>query len=153
MNGHEFLLWKSNFKKRWSSFLFWITIYFPADGCHNYSILSNADRKSTYVTPHFSEGVCDSSLHEGWYRFVGAAWTKMPTTPVDDYRCNTARSGWLNGAEPTEGDGEVERKVCFTRGAYTCRNSIEILIKNCGSYFIYKLVPPPACNYRYCGTD
>ena len=67
----------------------------------------------------------------------------MPTTSVDDYHCNTVFSGWLNGAEPTVGDGEVFRTVCFTRGADTCKHSITTVMKNCGSYFIYKLVPPP----------
>ena len=140
-------------KKMWLSFPFWIAINFPADGCYNYSTLSNADRKSSYVTPYPSEGVCDKLLSEGWYRFEGNAGTKMPTKSVDHYRCNTVFSGWLSGVEPTEVDGEVERKVCFTRGDNTCKSSIAIMMKNCGSYFIYKLVPPPACNYRYCGTD
>ncbi|XP_066022474.1 uromodulin-like [Pocillopora verrucosa] len=124
-----------------------------ANGCYNYSTLRDAKRKSTYETPRYSEGVCDNWLSEGWYRFEGAAGTKMPTTSVDDYHCNTVFSGWLNGAEPTVGDGEVFRTVCFTRGADTCKHSITIVMKNCGSYFIYKLVPPPAYNYRYCGTD
>ena len=39
----------------------------------------------------------------------------MPTAEVDGYHCNTAYPGWLNGAEPTVGDGEVSRRICFTR--------------------------------------
>ena len=148
-----FLAMKVKFKKMWLAFTFWITIYFPADGCYNYSTLSDADRKNTYDTPPNSEGVCDSSLPEGWYRFKGDAGKKIPTTPVDGYHCNTAYPGWLRGDEPTVGDGEVSRTVCFTRGGNTCKNSVAITMKNCGSYFIYKLVPPPACSYRYCGTD
>ena len=123
--------------------LFRITINFPADGCFNYSTLSNADRKSTYNTPGGTEGECDNSLHVGWYRFEGDVGPKIPTTPVDDYHYNTVFSGWLNGAEPTEGDDEVER-FCFTRTTNICKNSITVIMKSCGSYFIYKLVPPPA---------
>ena len=40
---------------------------------------------------------------EGWYRFVGAAGTKM-----------TDWSGWLGGSHPTVEDGEVPRMVCFS---------------------------------------
>ena len=51
--------------------------------------------------------MCDNQLAEGWYRFVGAAGTKMPTTRVPAYRCGTHWSGWLNGSHPTVEDGEV----------------------------------------------
>ena len=38
----------------------------------------------------------DNQLLEGWFRFVGAAVTKMPTTRVPAYRCNTDWSaGWM----------------------------------------------------------
>ena len=140
-------------KKKKKSFPFWIAIYFPADDCYHYSTLSDADRKSSYETPQSSDGVCDNLLLEGWYRFEGAAGTKMPTTPVDDFHCNTVFSGWLNGAEPTVADGEVIRAVCYTRSSNTCSHSNKILMKNCGSFFIYKLVPTPICNSRYCSTD
>ena len=153
MNDDEFLQSLSNLKKMRLSFLFWITINFPADGCFNYSTLSDADRKSTYDTPPLSEGVCDNSLLERWYRFEGAAGTKMPTKAVDGYHCNTAFPGWLKDAEPTVVEGEVSRKVCFTRRSNTCSHSKQIMMKNCGSYFIYKLVPTPTCKSRYCSTD
>ena len=51
---------------------------------------------------------------EGWYRFVGAAGTKMPTTRAPAYRCVTDWSGWLGGSHPTVEDGEVPRMVCFS---------------------------------------
>ena len=98
-------------KKMWLSFPFWITINFLADSCYNYSTLSDADRKRTFVTPLHGKVLCDKLLLERWYRFEGDAGTRMPTTPVDDYHCNTVRSGWLNGAQPTIGDGEVIRTV------------------------------------------
>ena len=37
--------------------------------------------------------LCDDQLPEGWYRFVGAAGTKMSTTRVPAYRCSQA--GWM----------------------------------------------------------
>ena len=96
--------------------------------------------------------MCEDRLLKGWYRFVGAAGTKMPATRVPAYRCGTVWSGWLNGAHPTVEDGEVSRRVCFSSRYTGCKNSICIIVKNCGSYFIYQLLPPPRCLSRYCGT-
>ena len=94
-------------------------------------------------------------LSEGWYRFVGAAGTKIPTTRVPAYKCSTDWSGWLVDAHPTVEDGEVKRKVCFSdrsTGYISTKYKITISVKTCGSYFIFKLYPL-ACNSRYCGTD
>ena len=77
----------------------------------------------------------------------------MPTTRVPAYRCGTDYTGWLDDAHPTVEDGEVYRKVCFSDRVSGCRHTAKISVKNCGSYFIYKLVHPPSCASRYCGTD
>ena len=116
-------------------------------------ILSDANRKSSYVTPKYGPYLCDNLLPEGWYRFVGAAGTRMPTTRVPAYRCGTDWSGWLDGAHPTVEDGYVLRTVCFSDRSAGCKYSITISVKNCGSNFIYKLEHPPACLSRYCSTD
>ena len=84
---------------------------------------------------------------------MGAAGTKMPTTRVPAFRCGTDWSGWLDGAHPTVEDGEVKRKVCFSDRATGCQDSKNILLKNCGSYFIYKLLKSPRCPSRYCSAD
>nr|XP_058951021.1 uromodulin-like isoform X3 [Pocillopora verrucosa] len=127
-----------------------------ADPCYDYRNLSDADRKSTYNTPYGGEKCDDesSSLIFGkWYRFVGDAGTKMPTQCVPDNRCGALLSGWLKGGHPTLADGEVSSEVCFTRGGDCCKKSVNVRVKDCGSYFIYKLQKPPACDLRYCGTD
>ena len=129
---------------------------FLADPCHNYKNLSDADRKSTYITPYGEEKCDDDSssiIFEKWYRFVGDAGTKMPTQCVPGFRCGAALSGWLKGGHPTLADGEVSSEVCFTRGADCCKKSVGIKVKDCGSYFIYKLLKAPLCDLRYCGTD
>ena len=81
------------------------------------------------------------------------AGTKMPTQCVPDNRCGAVLSGWLKGGHPTLADGEVSSEVCFTRGADCCKKSVGIKVKDCGSYFIYKLLKVPGCDLRYCGTD
>ena len=97
--------------------------------------------------------LCDNDLQEGWCRFVGAAGTKMPTTRVQAFRCSTNWSDWLNGVHPTVEDGEVLRTVCFNDRNEGCKHETNIYVKNCGSYFIYKLHHSPGCASRYCGTN
>ena len=128
-----------------------LLFHFVADPCYHYKNLSDANRKMSYSTPRGSE-LCDNELPVGWYRFVGAAGTKMPTTRVPVRRCGTYWSGWLITAHPTVEDGEVRRTVCFSDRSTGCKYNYDIFLKNCGSYFIYKLHPPP-CPSRYCGID
>ena len=112
--------------------------------------MSDANRNRIHETS--GPELCDSQLPGGWYRFVGAAGTKMPTTRVLTNRCGTVRSGWLEEAHPTVEDGEVHRRVCFSDHHTGCKYTIRISVKNCGSYFIYQLYPS-RCPSRYCGTD
>ena len=143
----KFYLWYHNL------LYFFFLLILTADPCCNYQNLSDANRKSSYVTPIHEPSLCDHLLSEGWYRFVGDAGTKMPTTHVSAYRCGTAFPGWLEGGHPTVEDGEVYKKVCFSDRISGCRDMTKISVKNCGSYFIYKLQQPPSCDSRYCGAD
>ena len=77
----------------------------------------------------------------------------MPTTRVPPFRCGTNWPGWLQGAHPTVEDGKVLRKVCFSDRSTDCKDLKTILVKNCGSYYIYELLKPSKCDLRYCGTD
>ena len=132
--------------------MLYLLFHFVADPCYHYKNLSNANRKKSYATPYGSE-LCDNQLPEVWYRFVGAAGTKMPTTRVPAYRCGTDWSGWLDGAHPTVEDSEVLRTVSFSDRSTGCKYIKATIVKNCGSYFIYKLQQPPNCNSRYCSKD
>ena len=126
-------------------------ISFCSSECHNYQRLNSADRKITYTTYH---GYCDSSITPGWYRFEGAAGTRMPTSCTPDWRCSTHGTSWLTNGHPSVADGEVTRRVCFSWSGNCCSHSVSsIKVRNCGSYYVYYLVSMNACNYRYCGTD
>ena len=70
----------------------------------------------------------DNQLLEGWFRFVGAAVTRMPRTRVPAYRCSTDWSSWLDGAHPTVEDDEVRRKVCFNNLPTGCKYPTEISV-------------------------
>ena len=77
----------------------------------------------------------------------------MPTQCVPGWKCGAVYSGWLKSGHPTLADGEVSSEVCFSRRGYCCMESKNIKVKDCGSYFIYKLQKVPTCPLRYCGTD
>ena len=76
----------------------------------------------------------------------------MPGTCPDINRCNTDASGWLSEPHPSTLEGIVTRKVCYHWSGDCCNWSNTIQVLNCGGFYIYKLVPPPACQLRYCGT-
>lgn len=61
--------------------------------------LQNADRKGTYVASQ-QPFLCDYDLDAMWYRFEGAAGTKMPTTCVGPSSCG-ATNPLLKTAEST----------------------------------------------------
>ena len=119
--------------------------------CQNYRSLTSAYRKVTYSYHSFT---CDNSLSPGWFRFSGAAGTRMPTSCPPTHRCNTAATGWLNGGHPTVADGRVTRQVCFHWSSSCCLWYDNIQVTNCGHFYVYYLIPPSAgCSLRYCSTD
>ena len=111
--------------------------------------MNSADRKDTYT----GKILCDNKLKKGWYRFEGDAGTKMPTTCVHKGKCGTSYPGWLNGIHPTVADGEVIREVYFHAYLSCCSYRRIIRVKNCSSYYVYRLDRTPGCDLRYCGTD
>ena len=123
--------------------------------CSSYTLLDNQNRNIKYRGGSL---LCDNGISTRWYRFVGAAGTQLPTTCVDrkDTKnpiCRAQVVAWLNGAHPSVSDGKVTRRVCFSWDGKCCQWNKNIEVINCGLFYIYKLVPAPVCNGRYCGTD
>ena len=124
--------------------------------CYNYAVLGESNRAITYRGASY---FCDSRL-SGWYRFVGKAGGKMSRSCVIGRRCGANGPGWLVGRHPSVSEGCARRRVCFASssgfgGWYSrsscCRWSTYISVRNCGTFFVYKLRRPPTCNLRYCG--
>ena len=120
--------------------------------CQNYQSLNAADRKITYTTHH---GYCDGSITKGWYRFEGAAGSRMPSLCTPDWRCGSAATSWLTNGHPSVADGRgVSKRVCFSHAGKCCYSGTKnIYVRNCWNYYVYELVPIGGCDYRYCGTD
>ena len=118
---------------------------FLADECRNYQNLTDGTRKYDYVTVNSK---CDNKLN-GWYRFKGAAGTKMVTTCPRKNRCDTHYPVWLSEDHPTVAEGTVTRKFCIHTDRGCCYSSVNIKVKNCSSYYIYNLVHTRLCSTRY----
>ena len=123
--------------------------------CPPYKNLTDADRK--YGPDTTGSLKCDDKL-DGWYRFHGNAGRKMKTTCPSANKCGGSSSAWLNGDHPTVAQGSVNKKVCIRKlvspGADCCDDFYFAHVRNCGSYFIYNLLPDQfSCDFRYCGTD
>ena len=119
--------------------------------CQNYQSFSAADRKITYT---IYLAYCDRSLTKRWYRFEGAAGSRMPTSCTPGNRCGTHATSWLTNGHPSVADGRMSKRICFSYSGSCCyaltRN---INVRNCGNYYVYELTPTGSCSYRYCGTD
>jgi len=99
-------------------------------------------------------GPNDWTTPNAWYRFTGAAGTKMPTSAPPIYSCGTHAPGWMQGAYPTLQEGIVTRTVCYNWSGNTCLWSNPIKVVNCGSYYVFQLPSVAAqCWLRYCGTN
>ena len=85
-----------------------------------------------------------------WHRFVGDAGTAMPTSCVPKNHCGTHAPGWLESGHPSVGQGSVTGKVCFHWSSKCCHWSVNIKVRNCGDFYVYKLPKTPYCSLRYC---
>ena len=132
--------------------------------CDEYFVLNDPTRNSEYLGD--SDTPCDTlNSHASgtlqldpdwqgpaWYRMAEPAGTTIPEEPVGYGHCGTSIPGWLNGHHPTTPGETINGKVCFNTYD-TCSFETQIQIKHCTSYYLYYLVKPPNCNYRYCSTS
>ena len=121
--------------------------------CEAYKKVDEADRAMGFANQ--STVKCDGESGDnlnGWYRMTGKAGDEMPEKCVPIKRCGTLVTGWLNGKHPTEEEGVVTREVCYNWNDNCCNWKNNIQVRNCGDFYVYDLIPPPDCNFRYCGN-
>ena len=128
-----------------------ICLYFLVDVCKNYQPLTDGTRKYDYITANPEK--CDDTLKLGWYRFQEAAGTKMVTKCPPKNSCDADFPVWLSEQHPTVAEGAVQRKFCIRQLEDCCKIQFSIKVKNCSSYYIYRLQDPDICNARYCSID
>lgn len=120
--------------------------------CHHYNILEEPDRN---IFSKKIMGKCDLNLPAGWYRIGGGAGRQMPTSCQAGGQCNTDFPGWLYGMHPKKEDGCIQTHVCFgdSKKNNCCAYKRPALVRNCGTFYVYKLRPTTACNQRYCAME
>ena len=121
--------------------------------CYNYTVINDPTRSINVNSSGSS--ACDTNIFSSspmWVRFVGSGGSKIPTSTVASYRCNTDAPGWYSGNMPIAVNATTSGPVCFAWGGSNCSWNSTISVTNCGSYYVYELVAPPACSLRYC-TD
>ena len=110
--------------------------------------MSNSDQSNVKCDGGESENIVPSA----WYRMTGDSGNQIPDNCVPVKRCGTSAPGWLNGAHPTVEEGVLNQTICYHWSGNCCNWKNNINIRNCGDYYVYQLVPPPACPLRYCGN-
>lgn len=116
--------------------------------CSSYTTITDATRLQTAA----GGSVCDSSIFVSvptWVRFTGAGGTQLATSAPGANKCGTQASGWYSSTLPSSG-ATVNGTVCYQWGANTCNWLQTITVTNCGSFYVFALIIPPACNARFC---
>ncbi|KAI4871599.1 hypothetical protein NFI96_004110 [Prochilodus magdalenae] len=121
------------------------------DPCNNYTTLDQPWRG----TNETGLGICDYNFNwTGWYRMMYYGMNiRMPESCVNESRCGTYTTLWLNGSHPQIQDGIVTRGVCMNVGWEECcyYKSIPIRVKACpGDYYVYEFVRPADYCSAYC---
>ncbi|MBK7825752.1 DUF4215 domain-containing protein [Nannocystis sp.] len=135
----------------------------PGDGCDSkcqvelppecvgYVELKEADRAVTFNDGPGKITKCDKTANK-WHRFLAPAGTVMPLAAPSIYSCGTDAPGWMMGAYPLPEDGPVPRTVCYAWQGDPCTWTNDIVVRNCGAYYVFQLPTPPDCALRYCAA-
>jgi hypothetical protein len=114
------------------------------------SSATNINGDKWYVNnPGCNSNCCENTLtNNTWYRFTGT-YKSLVTADPGPNKCGTAATGWLKGVLPANGQ-TASLTECYDWSGNTCNWSNAVQVTNCGSYYVYQLQNPPACNLAYC---
>ncbi|XP_013418858.1 oncoprotein-induced transcript 3 protein [Lingula anatina] len=126
------------------------TVSCQVPDCSSYVILNQRWRSLNFTRG--TELHCDrDGWVTQWYRFSGAAGTKMPNLCDPTQHCGTHAPVWINGTYPAPEDGAVDRQACAHWPGDCCRWSMKVRVRNCGGVFLYYLPTTSDCWLAYCG--
>ena len=125
------------------------------DRCQGYKTFQTSDRN--LANGHKPNSQDCAQFTDGWYRFIGAAGTRLPTKCPDQIK-SQPYPVWLNVKQnklPHKGEGVKEDiHVCLPKSSSVpCVNIFKIKVQNCSDYLVYNLLRIPHCPYNYYGID
>ncbi|XP_036413138.1 uncharacterized protein LOC118797947 [Colossoma macropomum] len=130
-----------------------VTLDAPSyDPCNNYTSLDQPWRGANETGGYNSDRNFNWT---GWYRLLYKGKSvRMAESCVNQSRCGTYYTLWLNGPHPQIEDGIVTRKVCGSSGSYCCYyRSTPVRVKACpGNYYVYEFVRPSFFYAAYCAV-
>jgi cysteine-rich repeat protein len=122
-----------------------------------YTTLSEAERNASAPAGPYCDRQDAANPQDwagpGWYRFSGAAGTRMSETALGIESCGSYGTGWLNGEHPQLGEGIVDRQVCFSWKDENCPFQAQVQVLTCVDFYLYSFPNVPECDMRYCGED
>jgi cysteine-rich repeat protein len=119
--------------------------------CLGYTELKEPDRAVSFNDGPGKVTKCDKTADK-WHRFLDPAGTVIPLTQPSLYSCGTDAPGYMLGDYPAPEDGIVNRTVCYPWIGEPCNWSNDVLVLNCGDYFVWQLPTPSECALRYCAA-
>ncbi|XP_076438411.1 oncoprotein-induced transcript 3 protein-like isoform X1 [Babylonia areolata] len=118
-----------------------------------YRMLNNSWRSTSNVMERSDYDYrCDNNLVEGWYRFfLNGQNAIIPTRCIRSYHCQTAGPIWvdLQGQSMPDSGEEIQARACALSGA-CCMWYTHITVRNCGSFFVYRVDPLSKCHHAFC---
>ena len=126
--------------------------FFSLSECTSYNNITEKTRSVSYGKDG-TNALCDQGIltSESWVRFTGSGGTAIPNNPPQAYHCGTNSPGWIRGAHPAVAEGAVQRQLCYRHDDHKCYfKHYKILIRNCGSFFVYKPPDLTQCDLRLC---
>ncbi|CAH3125439.1 unnamed protein product [Porites lobata] len=119
--------------------------------CVNFTTLSGMSR-SRFFSNNLTT---DSDLYlKSWFAFNGSAGDLIATSCVASNHCGTSVPGWMLGRHPSVVEGVVRRSACFSQKQQCCMYSLSMRVRNCSSFYVYKLdsMPSLSVSFRLCGA-
>jgi len=129
--------------------------------CLQYKEMPNGPN-SKRVWDQMEDVSCDNDL-QGWYRFNQPEGYEMASQCLENQEitdksrfgqpCGANFRGWMVDRHPTVEEGRVQRKICFSydKRCY-CEFYTNIAVRNCGTFYVYRLGSVPTCNAKFCGA-
>ncbi|KAK3755691.1 hypothetical protein QZH41_008932 [Actinostola sp. cb2023] len=140
-----------------SGFLLAIFKFVTSNGnpCTDYKSLNEPRRSPEYTLARGEKAISDNNIIPGWYRFTNVERAQIPTAKPEINHCGTVAPIWIKGKHPTT-KGDVAEAIACTNvnnRLKGCMFRRQIVVKNCGDYYVYYLHPSNGRGMAYCADS